>query len=462
MKIKLQTFYLNHIFLTSLFMLVFMVAPLKADIPKETEKQKKEHMEWWTKARFGMFIHWGLYAIPARHEWVKKYEQITDEEYNKYFELFDPDLYNPKEWARMAKMAGMKYFVITTKHHEGFCLWDSKYTDYKVTNTPYGKDLIKPMVKAFRDEGLRIGFYYSLLDWHHPEYTIDLRHPMSDNKEFREKAKNRDLNKYVEYLHNQVRELLTDFGQIDCLFLDYSFPDPEGKGRDEWQSEKLAEMIRKLQPNIIINDRLDLLDVPGGWDYRTPEQFKPREWVKMDGERVPWETCQTFSGSWGYHRDETTWKSTRQLLVLLIETVSKGGNLLLNVVPTARGIFDERAMDRLNEIGKWMKYNSRSIYECTQAPEEFQTPENCLLTYNPETNRLYVHVLDWPMGKLYLEGFSGKVKYAQLLHDASEVRFARKRPSPVLAEEISEDVLILQLPIEKPNVKITVIELFLK
>ena len=143
--------------------------------------------------------------MPARHEWVKNRERITDEDYQKYFELFNPDLYNPKEWARMAKRAGMKYFVVTTKHHEGFCLWDSKYTDYKVTNTPYRKDLIKPMVKAFRDEGLRVGFYYSLIDWHHHEYPVDRIHPMRDNKEYREKTKHRDIKKYAEYLYNQVR-----------------------------------------------------------------------------------------------------------------------------------------------------------------------------------------------------------------------------------------------------------------
>jgi len=361
----------------------------------------------------------------------------------------------------------MKYFVITTKHHEGFCLWDSKYTDYKATNTPYGKDLIKPLVKAMRDEGLRVGFYYSLLDWHHPDYTLDKFHPMFNNPEFREKAKNRDMKKYTEHLHNQVRELLTDFGPIDCLFMDFSFPGKDGKGREDWQSEKLIKMIRQLQPKIIVDDRLDLLDVPGGWDYRTPEQFMPREWVKMDGKKVPWETCQTFSGSWGYHRDEATWKSVRQLIVMLIETVSKGGNLLLNVGPTARGTFDSRAVERLNGIGEWMRLHSRSIYGCNEAPEEFKTPQNCLLTYNPQTKRLYVHVFEWPMGTLYLDGFGGKVKYAQLLNDASEVRFTEAKSSETgyLAGERKEAVsqtLILRLPVQKPEVTVPVIELFLK
>ncbi len=428
----------------------------------ETEAEKAERMRWWTEARFGMFIHWGTYAMAARHEWVKNYERMTDKEYQKYFELFNPDLYDPAEWAREAKNAGMKYFVITTKHHEGFCLWDSKYTDYKATNTPYGKDLLRLMVEAFRKEGLKVGFYYSLIDWHHPEYPVDRVHPMRDNKEFREKAKDRDMSKYVEYMHNQVREILTEFGTIDCLFLDFSFPGRDGKGRDDWQSEKLIKMVRELQPNIIVNDRLDLLDIPGGWDFRTPEQTIPREWVKVNGKKVPWETCQTFSGSWGYYRDEATWKSVEQLIVMLCETVSKGGNLLLNVGPTARGTFDDRAKERLRGISEWMKLHSRSIYGCTEAPEEFKKPENCILTYNPKTKRIYVHILEWPIvGRLHLDGFAGKVKYVQLLNDASEIRFESGGRQESSDEEESKKTLILRLPIQKPNVTVPVIELFL-
>jgi alpha-L-fucosidase len=205
-----------------------------------------------------------------------------------------------------------------------------------------------------------------------------------------------------------------------------------------------------------------LPDVPGGWDYRTPEQFMPREWVKVNGQKVPWETCQTFSGSWGYHRDENTWKSPRQLIEMLIEVVSKGGNLLLNVGPTARGTFDQRANDRLAAMGEWMAVNSRSIYGCTQAPDEFKTPANTLLTYNAKTKRLYVHVLEWPMGKLHLDGFAGKVKYAQLLNDASEVKFTTRPDWQSHLESVSGETLTLDLPVQKPNVEIPVIELFLK
>ena len=423
--------------------------------------ETKDEWKWWVQGRFGMFIHWGLYALPARHEWVKNCERISDEEYQRYFDYFNPDMYDPKTWARKARDAGMKYFVVTTKHHEGFCLWDSKYTDYKVTNTPYGKDLLKSMVEAFRKEGLHVGFYHSLIDWHHPEFPIARHHPMRDNKEFREKNKNRDIKKYAQYLHAQVRELLTNFGRVDYIFFDFSYPGEEGKGRNDWQSEKLLKMVRQLQPHILVNDRLDLNDVPGGWDFKTPEQFMVRQWMKVDGKPVLWETNQTFSGSWGYHRDEATWKSPEQLIEMLIDTVSKGGNFLLNVGPTARGEFEERAMDRLSGIGKWMRHHSRSIYGCTQAPEEFKAPEDCRLTYNPGMNRLYVHVFVWPFRELHLNGFAGKVKYAQLLNDASEIKFSEPSRQEHMDKDVPKDTITLQLPVKKPKVTVPVIELFL-
>jgi len=421
--------------------------------------------KWFVHDRFGMFIHWGLYALPARHEWVKNNERIPNEEYDaRYFKHFDPDLYDPKVWARAAAGAGMKYFVVTTKHHEGFCLWDSKLTDYKAPNTPCGKDLLKPMVKAFRDEGLHAGFYHSLIDWHHPHYVLDPHiGPYRDHPDREKMNKGRDQAKYAQYLHGQVRELLTQFGKIDILWFDFSYPKPDGsgKGAKDWQSEKLYKLVRKLAPHIILDDRLDL---PKGWDIKTPEQFQPREWVTVMGHRVVWEACQTFSGSWGYHRDEQSWRSTDELIRTLIDCVSKGGNLLLNVGPTARGEFDYRAMDRLQGISEWMKRHSRSIYGCTEAPQEFPTPQDCRLTYNPDTKRMYVHVLAWPYQYLHLDSFADRVKYAQLLNDASEVhmkgpeewqiaRAGGKKPT---------NTLTLNLPAQKPNVAVPVIELFIK
>jgi len=236
---------------------------------------------------------------------------------------------------------------------------------------------------------------------------------------------------------------------------DFSFPGKNGKGRADWDSENLLKLARSLQPGIIVDDRLDLKDVEGGWDFTTPEQVKVAKWPEFNGKKIPWETCQTFSGSWGYFRDETSWKSTPQLLELLIESVGKGGNLLLNVGPTARGTFDYRAQERLKAMGEWMKYNSRSIYGCTEAPSGFTAPANSILTYNPSTKRLYIHLLAYPMGRLTLMNMADKVKYVQFLHDASEIRFSAGR------DEAKNDIN-LQLPVLKPPVEIPVLEVYLK
>jgi alpha-L-fucosidase len=445
---------------------------------------------WFVHDRFGLFIHWGLYALPARHEWIKSREKIDDAHYDKYFRYFDPDLYDPNQWAAAASGAGMKYFVVTTKHHEGFCLWDSKLTDYKAPNTPAGRDLLRPMVDAFRDHDMKVGFYHSLIDWHHPEYVIDYRqHPMRDHlppaeepghgassradaSKYTGKDPNagRDQNKYADYLHGQVRELLTEFGKVDVLWFDFSFPNKDnptdftrGKGRDAWRSEELYKMVRELMPDVVLDDRLDL---PDGWDIKTPEQFQPRSWVRINGQPVVWEACQTFSGSWGYHRDEQTWRSTEQLIHTLIDCVSKGGNLLLNVGPTGRGDFDARALDRLNGIGRWMTRHDRSIYGCTQAPDEFACPQDCRLTYNPKTKRLYVHLLAWPYKHLHLDGkaYAERVDYAQLLNDASELqmRGLEKWQAGGAGDQAGQPTLTLTLPVVRPDVTVPVVELILK
>jgi alpha-L-fucosidase len=432
----------------------------------ESAKAIKGNTDWFVRDRFGMFIHWGLYALPARHEWVKSREQISDADYQRYFKHFDPDLYDPALWAAAAADAGMKYFVITTKHHDGFCLWDSDLTDYKATNTPYGRDVLTPMVDAFREEGLRTGFYHSVIDWHHPQFVIDDRiHPLRDHADRAKLNAKRDQMKYADYLHGQVRELLTRFGTVDVLWFDFSYPDKnapgdftKGKGRLAWRSEELLAMVRELMPEVILDDRLD---IPYGWDVKTPEQTQPREWVKVDGKPVVWEACQTFSGSWGYHRDEMTWRDVDELIRTLIDCVSKGGNLLLNVGPTGRGELDARALDRLQGIGDWMHHHSRSIYGCTQAPKTFKTPADCRLTYNKAKRRLYVHCFAWPYKHLHLDGLAGRVDYAQLLHDASEVGMHmddwHKKQVGVKA-----DTLTLTLPQTKPPPVVPVIELFLK
>ena len=413
---------------------------------------------WFVRDRFGMFIHWGLYALPSRHEWVQSREMIAPQDYyERYFTRFNPYKYNPRKWAVAAREAGMKYVVLTSKHHEGFCLWDSDFTDYKVTNTPYGKDLLIPFVEAFRAEGLRVGFYYSLIDWHHPEFPIDIFHPLRDHPDVAKLNESRDIQIYAAYLHNQVEELLTRFDPA-ILWCDFSYPDRDykdlpGKGRDDWQSEKLLKMIRRISPKIILNNRLDL---PAAADIYTPEQVQPTEWLKEDGEPVVWEACQTFSGSWGYHRDESTWKSPGQLIRMLINTVACGGNLLMNVGPTSLGTFDSRAHSALEVYRDWMDYHSESIYGCTQS--EFNAPQDCRLTQNG--NRVYVHIYAWPYKFIHLKGLGGKVAYARFLHDGSEVGIQIPEwESHHLNHQ--PDSLILSLPIQKPDVVVPVIELTL-
>jgi alpha-L-fucosidase len=449
------------------------VGPAAAAKQKKTPSIKalpKGDTSWFVHDRFGMFIHWGLYAQGARHEWLMNNESIPVEEYEqRYFKRFDPDLYDPKRWARAAANAGMKYFVVTSKHHEGFCLWDSKHTDYKAPNTAAKRDLLRPVLDAFRAEGLRAGIYYSLIDWHHPDFVIDNRigpyRALSDAERAKMNA-GRNMSRYAAYMRNQVGELLTDYGKIDVLWFDFSYPNAEhpedftvGKGHLAWESEALHRLVRKLQPGIVIDDRLDL---PGVGDVKTPEQFQPRQWVTVDGQRVVWEACQTFSGSWGYHRDEASWRTPDELVRTLIDCVSKEGNLLLNVGPTGRGEFDARALACLEGIGEWMKRHSRSIYGCTAAPESFKVPENCKLTYNPDTNRLYVHLLAWPYKHLHLEGYRSRVSYAQLLNDASELiggagQWFSTQPGAITGD----DLLTLNLPVQKPDVAVPVIELFL-
>ena len=416
---------------------------------------------WFTHDRFGMFIHWGLYSLPARHEWVRNKERISNEDYRKYFEHFDPDLYDPAGWAKMARQAGMKYVVLTTKHHEGFCLWDSALTDYKATNTPAKRDLLRPFVDAFRAEGLKIGFYHSLLDWHHPDFPIDGLHPMRDDMAFREAQKGRDIRKYAEYLHGQTRELLSQFGRIDILWFDFSYSRfnwdwSKGKGKEDWQSDKLMAMVRHLQPHIIVNDRLEV-----GGDLKTPEEYQPHAQLTQDGKPLLWEACQTMNGSWGYDRDNLNWRPADMLLRMLIDSVGKGGNMLLNVGPTARGEFPPLAVERLQAIGQWMRLHSRSIHGCTASP--FAPPPDCRYTQNG--NHLYLHVFAWPFRHLHLPGLADKVRYAQLLNDASEIKM-RVIPTDAQAwnTEMSGQTgaLTLELPVQKPDVLVPVVELFLK
>ena len=426
---------------------------------------------WFTRDRFGMFIHWGLYALPARHEWVKTRERMTDADYDRYFRRFDPDLFDPRDWARQAKAAGMRYAVLTAKHHDGFCLFDSQYTDYKATNTPAGRDLVREFTDAFRAEGLRVGLYYSLLDWHHPDFTIDVHHPRRDDPDARAQNEGRSMALYCEYVRNQVRELLTGYGKIDVLWFDFSYPEQcgtgdkawmKGKGAEDWEAEKLIALVRSLQPGILIDNRTGIEQ-----DIWTPEQYQLGDWLRHPetGERLVWEACQTFSGSWGYYRDETSWKSPGQLIRMLVNTVSAGGNLLMNVGPTARGCFDRRACKALTVFADWMKYNSRSIYGCTMAEPDLLAacPRDCRMTQSQDGTRLYLHLFAYPFAHLELRGLAGRVEYAQFLADGSELRFTEGRVDHFsLGAAEGEDLLVIELPVQKPDGEVPVIELFLR
>jgi alpha-L-fucosidase len=429
-----------------------------------------QNASWLKEARFGLFVHWGLYSVPARQldkqslaEWVKNRERLTDEDYKAFFDHFDPDLYDPAAWAKEAKNAGMRYFVITTKHHEGFCLWDSQLTGYKATNTPARRDLLRPMVDAFRAEGLRVGFYHSLIDWHHPDFPVDGFHPQRDDDEFKQANIHRDMSKYREYLHGQVRELLTGYGKVDYLFFDFSYPPSRlpdiwgGKGREDWGSQELMTMVRKLQPEIVLNDRADL---PG--DVTTPEQYQPAGPMRLEQGQALWEANQTLNGSFGYDRDNLDWKSPEMLVKMLIDGVSKDGNLLLNVGPTARGELDPRALATLRRIGQWMHHHERAIYGCGPAP--FTPPPDCRYTMNGK--RLYLHIFSWPFGHLHLSGLAEKVEFARFLHDGSEVQSEVIDPDKFAFNTtlggLAPGTLTLRLPVQKPAVEVPVVELLLR
>ena len=422
---------------------------------------------WFIHDRFGMFIHWGLYALPARGEWVKSQERMRDEDYQKFFEHFDPDLFDPTEWVRVARQAGMKYFVFTAKHHDGFCLWDTQQTDYKVTRTPFGKDVLRLVVDAFRAEGLRVGFYYSLIDWHHPDFTLDVFHPLRDHLEAEKLNAVRDMRRYAAYVRAQVRELLTGYGPVDILWMDYSYPKNSykgfpGKGHLDWESDELYRLIRELAPRIILNNRMDLQDVPP--DIYSPEQDQPTGWLHVNGQPVVWETCHTFTGSWGYHRERAAWAKPEQLIQFLIDRVAFGGNLLLNVGPTARGALAPNTLDALRVYADWLRLHARSIYGCTQS--DFTPPPGVRFTQSQDGGRLYVYVYDWPSRLSYalkLPGLAGKVAYAQLLNDASEIPFMdASLASSRKEKEPQPGTLLLTLPKTRPEVSVPVVELFLQ
>ena len=372
--------------------------------------------------RFGMFIHWGLYSIPAENEWIRNHKRISNEDYQPYFDTFDPVNYDPKKWARLAKKAGMKYAVLTTKHHDGFCLFDSQYTDYKATNTPAGRDLVREYADAFRAEGIKVGFYYSLLDWHHPDYPAynDMHHPMRGNEAYKDQQ-GQHFERYREYMHNQIRELLTNYGKIDVMWFDFSYGEMTG---EKWGASEIVKMARELQPDIIIDNRLggnvkaeEPEDYAG--DYASPEQMIPVGGVKdVNGNPIPWETCITLNDHWCYVQRDNNFKSAKNVINMLMECVSNGGNLLLNVGPNAKGEIPEESVKILEEVGEWMHLNSEAVYGCGAV--EMERPSWGRVTRND--NAIYLYVQDTCSEHIPVYDCPEKIKCAVLLADGSEVK----------------------------------------
>lgn len=390
-------------------------------------EERTKRTEWYREARFGMFIHWGLYAIPARGEWVRSNERMPKEEYEGFKDEFTAEDYNPREWAKLAKKAGMKYAVLTAKHHDGFCLFDSQYTDFKSTNTPCGRDLVREFLDAFRAEGIKVGLYFSLIDWRHPDYPHygDLHHPMRENPEY--SNENRNFDRYLEYMHNQVRELLTNYGHLDLMWFDFSYEKMKG---ETWKASELIQMVREIQPHIVVDNRLEASGSGKGsiytlnpavyaGDFASPEQMIPPACLRDDaGTPIPWEACITLNNNWGYVSSDHHYKSPKLVIRTLVECVSKGGNLILNVGPNAKGQIPKESVKILSEVGEWMQENGESIYGCGMS--EYPKPEWGRFTQ--KGNKLYAHVMEEQVGAICLPDMAGKIESMRLVSDHSEIR----------------------------------------
>lgn len=416
------------------------------DFLQGSKAQYEARMKWWSEARFGMFIHWGLYSIPAGEwkgrtnhaEWIRTTAQIPLAEYDKFVGQFNPVKFNPTEWVRMAKDAGMKYIVITSKHHDGFCLFDSKFTDFDVMSTPFKRDIMKELADACHKEGIKICWYHSIMDWHHPDYL-----PRREWENDRPTA-GAEYERYVQHMKNQLKELLTNYGEISVLWFD-------GEWESTWNTNygtELYNYVRSLQPNIIINNRvgagrsgMEGFTKAGQFagDFGTPEQEIPA--TGLSG--VSWETCMTMNDNWGFNKNDQKWKSTEDLIQKLADIASKGGNFLLNVGPTSEGVFPQQAIERLRELGDWMKINGESIYETKASPFKGLEWGRCTQKAIDGGTRLYLHVFNWPAnGKLTVPGILNEPKQVFLLADKEKLHLLVRR---------QEDALVIDVPAKPPD-----------
>ncbi len=365
--------------------------------------------DWHQEARFGMFLHWGLYSALGLDEWIRSQKRMTLEEYAPCLDKFTAARFDPAAWAKTAKAAGMKYMVLTAKHHDGFCLFDSKLTDYKATNSAAGRDLVREFVDAARAEGLKVGLYYSLLDWHHPDYPkyADKFHPMRGDEAYRDEQT--DWSRYLRYLHGQVEELVTNYGKLDILWFDFSYDDMCG---EKWEATKLIEMVRRHQPDVLIDNRLEgggskygslMSEHPTAYagDFVCPEHHIPQSGIrKPDGTPVPWELCTTCNNHWCYVPSDTAYKTPTMIIHALVECASKNGNMILNVGPKADGTFPEESEALLRAVGAWMRVNGESVYGCGYAG----IPKPEWGRYTRKGDVVYAHVMEAPIGPIGLTG----------------------------------------------------------
>ncbi len=419
----------------------------------ETAARRDARMAWWREARFGLFIHWGLYSIPAGEwngetghaEWIRTTARIPIDVYDRFVGQFNPVRFNAEEWVRMAKDAGMKYIVITSKHHDGFCLFDSKYTDFDVMSTPFKRDIMKELSEAAHKEGIQICWYHSIMDWHHPDYL-----PRRDWETDRS-AEGADFDRYVAHMKNQLEELVHHYGHIGVLWFD-------GEWENTWNhtyGNDLYDYVRGLETDIIINNRvgagrsgMEGMNKEGEFagDFGTPEQQIPA--TGLPG--TDWETCMTMNDHWGYNKNDRNWKSATELVRMLIDIASKGGNFLLNVGPTAEGVFPDASIERLAAIGKWMKVNGEAIYGTGASPFMDLVWGRCTQKKNAGGTRLYLHVFDWPRdGMLRVPGIYNTLERAFLLSE----------PDQALSVERDEDALVITVPELPPDTVAAVVVL---
>lgn len=370
--------------------------PSSSAVSDAEDADRARRMKWWHEARFGMFIHWGLYSVLGRHEWAMENEGIPVSEYEQLAKRFQPKPNAARAWAKLAKETGQKYMVMTSKHHEGFCNFDTKLTNYCAPKQGPGRDLVREYVEAARAEGLRIGFYYSLMDWHHPDGARCAKD---------EEARKR----FVEYTHGLIRELMTNYGKIDVLWYDVDWPlNAEG-----WESERMNKMVFQLQPDILVDNRNGLAG-----DFSTPEQ----EIVAEKGQRS-WESCMTLNDSWGYQRTDDSWKSPKTVLRNLISCSRDSGNYLLNIGPKPDGSIPEESVGVFREVGQWMARNGETIY----ATDRCQVKRSEYANFTRKGNTLYMHIYFWPGEMATVAGLMTGVKSARMFATGQRVAFEQDR-----------------------------------